>query len=285
MAISAFAAIKKIGGTAGCLDDIIHTNIADGDFAMVIDAINNTNYYYTYESGNSDAESDPDTITPDSNAGDGRWVLTKAQSFSSYIRGVMDADNYSEFLDGLTIQYDNIFIPIVGFFPSTTAGAAAINKAEYSDTGTLDFQYMAFDGGATDEYAFINFQMPPTWDRSTIKLKFHWAGATGCSQGDIVTWGVDGVAKTNDDDIDGVAHGTSVTVDDTITAGLHGDLLTSGATGAVTVAGTPALGDIINLRVYRDADGSEGSDDMTEDAWLFGITIQYKRTNTVSAWA
>ena len=283
MAISAFAAIKRTGGTAGCLDDIIHTNIADGDFAMVIDAVNNVNHYYTYESANAGAESDPDIITPDSNAGNGRWVLTKAQSFSSYIRGVMDADSYSEFLDGLTIQYDTIFIPVVGFFPSTTAGADAINKAEYSDTGTLDFQYMAFDG-TTDAYAFINLIMPPTWDRSTIKLKFHWNPATGCTQGDIVTWGVDGVSLSNDDDIDGAAHGTSVTVDDAVTAGEEGDLHVSAATGAVTIAGTPALGDIINLRVYRDADGSEGSDDMAEDAWLLGVTIQYKRTNTVAAW-
>ena len=283
MAISAFGAIKRTGGTAGALDDIIHTNIADGDLAFVVDAVNNVVHTYTYESSNSDAESDPDTIQPDSNSGNGRWVLTKEQSFSSFIRGVIDADNLSEFLNGLSLEYDEIFIPAGAFKESTTNGCTALATGEYSDTGTIDLQYLTF-GGISDEYAFLTLMMPPTWDRSTIKIKFHWTGASGCSQGDIVTWGADGVAISNDDDIDGTAHGTSVTVDDTVLAGTDGDIHTSSATGALTIAGTPALGDLINLRVYRDADGSEGSDDMAENAYLFGITIQYKRSNLVSGW-
>jgi len=76
MAISRFDAIKITGGTAGALDDIIHTNIADGDAAVVTDAVNNIKYNYTYDSSNSTAESDPTIINPDSNSGDGRWLLT-----------------------------------------------------------------------------------------------------------------------------------------------------------------------------------------------------------------
>ena len=126
--------------------------------------------------------------------------------------------------------------------------------------------------------------MPPTWDRGTIKLKFYWVPGSGCTQGDIVTWGAKSVAVANDGDIDGTAHGASVTVDDTVLAGVEGDLHISDATGALTVAGSPALGNLINLIVYRDADGSEGSDDMTEDAHLIGVSIQYKRSNTVAGW-
>jgi len=286
MGISYFSAIKTTGGTAGALDDIIHTNISDGDAATVVDAVNNVVYHYTYDTSNASVESDPDIINPDSNAGEAenyRWVLTKSQTFSSFIRGVIDSDSLTEFLNGVSLEYDEMFITAGGFKTSTTNGVGSTTTSEYSDTGTLDVQYLTF-GATTDEYAFINFTMPPTWDRSTIKLKFYWLPASGCSQGDIVTWGADGVAKTNDDDFDGVAHGTSVTVDDTVTAGKDGDLHVSGATGALTIAGTPALGDLINLRIYRDANGSEGSDDMAEDAYLVGVLIQYKRTNTVAAW-
>ena len=283
MAISGFAAIKRTGGTAGSLDDIIHTNIADGDLAIVIDAVNDVTHHYTYNSSSAAAESDPDVVTPDSNAGNGRWILTKIQSCSSFIRGVIDADSLAEFLNGLSLEYDEIFIPAGAFKESTTNGCTAVATGEHSDTGVVDLQYLLF-GATSDEYAFLTLSMPPTWDRSTVKLKFIWIPATGCSQGDIVTWGVDGIAIGNDDNVDGTAHGTSVTVDDAVTAGLHGDLHTSGATGAVTVAGSPALGDIINLRVYRDADGSEGSDDMAEAAWLVGVVIQYKRSNLVATW-
>jgi len=222
-------------------------------------------------------------INPDSNSGNGRWLLTKSQSFSSFIRGVVDADNISEFLNGLSLEYDEIFIPASGFSPATTNGAGEVTTTEYSDTGTVDFKQIIF-GGTSDEYAFISFTMPPTWDRSTVKFKFYWAPASGATQGDIVTWGVDALSLSNDDDIDGAAHGTSVTVDDTVTAGTDGDLHITSATSAVTIGGSPALGDIINLRVYRDADGSQGSDDMTENAYLFGVLMQFKRNNTVSGW-
>ena len=79
MGISAFSAIKTAGGTAGCLDDIIHGNISDGDLATVVDAINNIVYHYTYDSSSAAAESDPTIINPDSNAGNGRWLLTASK--------------------------------------------------------------------------------------------------------------------------------------------------------------------------------------------------------------
>jgi len=283
VAINAFGAIKTTGGAAGALDDIIHTNISDGNMAVVVDAVTNIVYHYTYDSSSAAAESDPDVVNPDSNAGNGRWLLTKSQSFSSFIRGMIDADNLSEFLNGASLEYDEIFITAPGFRESTTAGVGEAETIEYSDTGTLDIQQLSF-GGTSDEYAFLNFIMPPTWDRSTIKLKFYWIPASGCTQGDIVTWGAKGVAIANDGDIDGTAHGASVTVDDAVLAGVEGDLHISNATGALTVAGSPALGNLINLIVYRDADGSEGSDDMVEDAYLVGVSIQYKRSNTVAGW-
>ena len=175
MAISAFTATKLTGGTAGCLDDIIHTNIADGDMAFVVDAVNNKTYFYTYDSSNATAESSPDYINPDSNSGNGRWVLTVLQSTSSFMRSVLDTTTYALYMAALSIEYDHIFIPAGAMLPSSTNGCADILVNEYSDTGTLDLQYLAFDGGATDEYAFINFKMPPSWDRGTIKIKYHWS--------------------------------------------------------------------------------------------------------------
>ena len=77
MSISAFAAIKTTGGLSGSLDDIMHTNIVDGDLAIVVDAVNDITYHYTYNSSSSASELDPDIIQPDSNSGAGRWIRTR----------------------------------------------------------------------------------------------------------------------------------------------------------------------------------------------------------------
>jgi len=60
-----------------------------------------------------------------------------------------------------------------------------------------------------------------------------------------------------------------------------GDLHITAATPALTIGGTPALGDLCIFEVYRNTDGT---DDMAEDGWLFGCEIQYKVDQTVSAW-
>ncbi|GAJ05359.1 unnamed protein product, partial [marine sediment metagenome] len=49
----------------------------------------------------------------------------------------------------------------------------------------------------------------------------------------------------------------------------------------VTIGGTPALGDTIIFEIWRNTDGT---DDMAEDAWLFGSTLQIKLSGVVAAW-
>lgn len=278
MAISAFAAIKTAGGTAGCLDDIIHTNISDGDLAIVVDAINDKTYHYTYNSSSAATESDPDIIQPDSNSGNGRWILTKTQSFSSYMRDVVDADNLTEFLNGLSIEYNTIWVPAAAFESLDTNGAI-LSTNEYA-TNDVFLRFAEFSG-STEQYVAFNLPMPEAWDRSTIKAKFYWAPASGASAGDTVEWQIQGLAIGDDDAIDGSFTDTGEVISDTVLSGTNGDMHISGATPAVTINGTPALGDLVNFKVSRNV---SGTDDMTENAYLFGVLIQIKLSNEVSGW-
>jgi hypothetical protein len=135
--------------------------------------------------------------------------------------------------------------------------------------------------GATEQFVAFNLVMPENWDRSTIKAKFFWApGDSACTAADTVEWELQGRGISNDDAID-AALGTAQVISDAVTAGKDGDLHVTAATPAITIGGTPALGDLINFKLSRNVGGT---DDMTEDAWLFGVYIQAAINESVAAW-
>ena len=68
-----YGATGLIGGSAGDLDNIDGTNLAAGDGAVVITSTAAYLYYLNASSGA--AESIPDIISPDANAGNKRWIL------------------------------------------------------------------------------------------------------------------------------------------------------------------------------------------------------------------
>jgi hypothetical protein len=318
------------GGVDGSLDNI------DGALLTILDE----------DSGA--AESSPDVISPDSNAGNKRWILldvygatlpqnldtTDSPTFVTVkLSGLTDGkipyhvDDATGLADGPTkadvddavskkhsnatdhaqntdttldsgganeisaatlkalntamayraLEYNTIFIPASGMTPTSTNGAEA-GSNEYA-TNDINMDYLAFDG-TTEEYAEFQFPMPENWDRSTIKAKFFWTAGPGSTANDTVEWKIAAGALSDSDAID-AALGTAQVISDALLADNGTDLQTSGATPAITVGGTPALGDLIHFKISRNVGGT---DDMTEDAWLFGVWIQYKVTNTVVAW-
>jgi hypothetical protein len=68
-----FGAICLTGGTAGCLDAIDGNRLSDMDGAQVITST--AAYFFTLDPDSGLAESSPDIIAPDDNAGNKRWIL------------------------------------------------------------------------------------------------------------------------------------------------------------------------------------------------------------------
>jgi hypothetical protein len=174
-------------------------------------------------------------------------------------------------------HYDTIFIP-ASAMTSTATNGAVISTAEYA-TNDINMDYLLFDG-TTEEYAEFQFPMPEGWDRGTVKAKVFWSSATGSTANDTVEWEIAGGALSNDDAID-AALGTAQVISDVLLADNGTDLQVSGATPAITIGGTPALGDLIHFKISRNVGGT---DDMTEDARLFGVWIQYKVNTSVATW-
>jgi hypothetical protein len=166
----------------------------------------------------------------------------------------------------------SLWIPAAGMRPSSSGGCATLalvaTSANQPDVSSLDFD------GVTAEYAQFWVRMPKSWDESTVTAAFYWShAATTTNFG--VRWGLQGVAISDDDAI-AVAYGTAQETTDT--GGTTNDLYVSPATSALTIGGTPAVGDMVAWRVYRDP--ANGADTMAIDARLHGVAIFYN-TNTL----
>lgn len=177
-----------------------------------------------------------------------------------------------------------IYIPASAMSPMTTNGAQA-GIYEYTTNDTVQ-SYYAFDG-TTEEQVSISFPFLEGWDRSTIKARFYWSSDTGSTAGDTVEWEIALTAISNSDALD-VAWGGSQVISDTLLANSGADLQITAATPAITVQGTPALRDMVTIKVSRNV---AGTDNMVEDAWLFGVWIQINctmpdasGTNAIAAW-
>ena len=174
---------------------------------------------------------------------------------------------------GANIQVNNtdpkrgIYVPAIGIFGATTNGAAT-GQIETS-TNKVNAKVLDFDQ-STEEYGCFSIPAPDYWDLGTVTAQFVWTAASG--SGDVI-WGLQGLARSNDDALD-TAYGTAQEVTDTLMTA-NDEHLTS-ATSAITIGGTPAKADSIYFRVYRKA--ADGSDTLSADARLIGIRIKFSIT-------
>lgn len=217
-------------------------------------------------------------------------AITATGAELNIMDGVTSSTAELNILDGVTAtaanlntiagqyQYMTIWVDAGAMVSTSTAGAAAATN-EYA-TNDVNWDYLAFDTGGTEEQAQFKLVMPESWNLGTIKAKFYWSSASGSSNGDTVEWGLKGTSLANDDAID-YAWGTEQVISDTVLSTTNAAMYITAATPAITIGNTPALNDLCAFEVHRNTDGT---DDMAEDAWLFGILMQITTTSTVSAW-
>lgn len=151
--------------------------------------------------------------------------------------------------------------------PTTTAGCAGVAPVE-AGTNDIDYDVLDFDS-STDENAFVNFQMPDSWDGGVIQFRYVWTNAAGLTT-ETVSYALSGRSLANDEAID-QAVGTAIAVSDTWLA--QNDIHVSAWSSDVTLAGTPAGGEWVHLEIMRDV----SSDNLTGDARLIAVQIRYKQ--------
>jgi len=167
----------------------------------------------------------------------------------------------------LTEGLHTIFVPAAAMRPTVSNGCAIIADIE-TTAGRPDLQVLDFDA-SSDEHAQFQIAMPKSWDEGTVTFQVWWTSTATDTDG--VSWALQGVACSDGDTAD-VAYGTAVVVDDANQSTAE-DVYVSAVSDAVTIAGTPAAGDICFFRIFRDV--SDANDTATEDARLIGVQILY----------
>jgi hypothetical protein len=186
----------------------------------------------------------------------------------SFAQGVViTEENLKRLIYNHQVAYERY--PAGAIIPDTCSGLL-----QYKSTNN-QYDYLAFDG-ATDEYATFTWIPPDNWDRRTIKAKFIWAASATMTNGHTVIWGLACKAISDGDSLaDALTSGEQVISDAYATGDETGPILKiTSATSAITVQGTPAIGDMIYCRIHRDAD----TDTSTVDTWLLGVKFEYSKT-------
>ena len=96
MAINFYPATALTGGGSDALDAIDGAVLADGDAAFVVTST--ACYIYSLNATSGAAESSPDVISPDANAGTKRWILVEVIDFHTH--GISDVSGLQSALDG-----------------------------------------------------------------------------------------------------------------------------------------------------------------------------------------
>lgn len=169
------------------------------------------------------------------------------------------------------IPYGKMAMPIpVGAMRTRATTGAAVGSIE-TTTNKNNYTTLDFDA-STQEYAQFLIPMPPSWNEGTVTYRAIWTHGSTTTNFSVV-WSLAGVAMSNDDTGD-VAFGTAVNVTDV--GGTTNDIYISDESTAITIAGTPAEGDLVMFEVARVA--ANGSDTLAVDAKLIAVVLYLTTT-------
>lgn len=190
-----------------------------------------------------------------------RFEVDGIAAGATRVQTVQDKDGtlaHTADITGNTEEY----IPAGLWLPALTNGAqTGIRELATNDIPLL---YHAFDT-TTAEAIFFIWYPPKRWNLGTITFQPYWTAEGGTGT---VEFELSGRAASNDDALD-QAMGTAQPSADTLIAA--NDLHIGPVSAAITIAGTPADGDAIILKITRDV----ANDTLAQDAQFLGAKIFY----------
>jgi len=166
-------------------------------------------------------------------------------------------------LTGNVVGKQTMWIPAAAMYPNTTSGCAALAQVELSNGPEI--KVLDFDT-SSDEHAQFTVAFPKLWNEGTVTFQAFFT-VTGTNAG-TVAWGLSGVAFADNGD-QNTAFGTNVVATAKAHSGTSNDLDVSAESGAVTIAGSPGVDELVYFQIMRDV----SADDQSGDARLLGIKL------------
>lgn len=211
------------------------------------------------------------TITPATSSINGALTLTLAQRDCAII--ISDGTNYHAFVAQKTL------VGFIDMDAATCVGATATNNLDDSPTLTepaaacisatsTTYGVSSFDD-ATDEGYQAKFYLPADWT-GAIDIDFIWHGTATTGA---VAW----AAQTGcvaDAEVFSLTFNTASVTSDTA----KGTANQANVASLTSVSTTGcAAGELMFLQVYRDGNGTGGTDDFSGDAHLVKIRVKNRR--------
>jgi hypothetical protein len=174
-----------------------------------------------------------------------------------------------------TLPTRTVVLTAGGGLPATRTGSGASGPEVYTSDTVNDSSMYVLEYGNTSKprYAMWTATMPDNYDGGTMTFTFRWK--TAATSGD-VKWFIQ-CRSLGDNEAISQSWGTAQSVTDT--AGTANTVRITSATAAVTCAGTPAGGEVVQFRVYRDP--ADASDTLADTGALISVKGEYV-TNSMS---
>ena len=165
--------------------------------------------------------------------------------------------------------------------PSSTAGTAtSYGQTRVLSNGVSVSSVVLPEHATIDSRCTFTWTPPENWNAGTILAKIYWTmqDTTTTSVGDTGAFEVSAVAISNDDTLN-ASFGTAVAVTDVFLA--TNDLHVATISGAITVGGSPANADLVQIQINRNA----GSDTLEagSNVELLGIILEYTQDASTSS--
>jgi hypothetical protein len=173
-----------------------------------------------------------------------------------------------------TAGKESIWVPSTAMYPSTTNPCSDLTQVETTALRP-DLKVLDFATGA-DDFAQFTVAFPKSWNEGTVTFQPFWT-VTGTNTG-TVAWSLSGVAASSDDTIN-IAFGTAAVTTALAHSGTSNDLMVSVESGAITVAGSPAVADCCFFQIARDV----SADNQSGDARLIGLKLFFTTDATNDA--
>jgi len=198
------------------------------------------------------------------------WTTPRTWVTSELVTAAMMNTDIRDNINFLYTQVASQFmLSARGGWPSTTLGCGGATQTEFT-TNDVDLWSSAFDPDAALEHIQWSHPLPSDYDGGVVTAIFYWFANDADT--DDVRWRIQAQAFDESHPLDGT-WGTSKFIVDSNNA--DADLNISDASGDLTIANTPAAGDLVSWRASRT--GSDGLDSLDSDAELLHVVITYTR--------